>query len=122
MLDLAALRAASLEFAQACLWDTRPVDVKVIQEFADQVYDEAMSHREFIEGQERDPNLLTYCVRYLATTHAIPPMRSNIEFVRAALSVLVELACPNCGASIEDLGFYKELDLGLAQAKKELEA
>jgi len=120
-LDTKALRAASFEFAQATFWDMKPVDVKHIQAFADEVYNEAIFHHEFIEGQNRNPNLLVHCLRYLTLRHAIPPMREDIKFVRVGLSVLVELACPNQGASSEEIPFFEELLRGVAQAQDDAE-
>ncbi len=116
-LNHSALKTACFEFAQSVMWERKPTDVSAIQAFANLVYDAAIFHAEFIQNQERNPNLVTECVKYLNLKHAIPPMRDDIAFVRNALEVLVELACPNQGVSVEQEPFFNEVLQGINEAK-----
>lgn len=113
------LKLACFEYAKSAMWATRPTDVSDIQALADLVYQSALFHIEFIQGQERDPNLLTECIRYLALKHAIPPRRDDIAFVRNALDMLVELACPNQSVTAEQKPFFREIRRGISEAESD---
>lgn len=116
------LRSACFDYAKAVIWDRKPTDVSEIQRFADAVFAEAMHHIEFIEGQNRNPNLVTYCVRYLELKHSIPPMRDDIRLVRNALEVLVELACPNQGITSDQITLFEEISHGMKEAESDAES
>jgi hypothetical protein len=62
------------------MWDLRPIHVRSIENVSDQFFKTAVEHEEFIIGQERDPNLITRAVTYLAHTYAIPPMRDDTHW------------------------------------------
>ena len=121
-LNHSELKSACLGYAQAVMWDTRPTDVSHIQAFSELVYQSTLFYVEFIQKQERDPNLLTECIRYLAIAHAIPPMRGDIRFVRNALDILVELACPNGSVTVEQKPFFREIRRGISEAENEADA
>jgi len=121
-LDHEELKSACFDYAKAVMWERKPTDVSDIQKFADSVYGEAIHHVKFIEGQDRDPNLIIQCVQYLALKHAIPPMRDDIQFVRNSLEILIELACPNQGATIHQKRFFHEIFRGLQEAISDAES
>jgi len=116
-LNHTVLKSVCFEFAQSAMWERKPTDVAAIQTFANLVYDAAIFHVEFIQSQQRNPDIVTECVRYLTLKHAIPPMRDDIAFVRNSLEVLIELACPNQGVSLEQESFFKEILQGISEAR-----
>ena len=120
-LEYDRLKSACFDYAKAVMWDRRPTDVSNIQAFADKVYKSALNNVEFIQGQARDPNMLTECVRYLALKHAIPPSRDDIRFFENALEVLVELACPNQIVTAEQRRFFQEIRRGICKAENDAE-
>jgi hypothetical protein len=75
----------------------RNVRKKEIDALAEKYYRIAHVQLQFITEQNRDPNLLVRAVRYLAHTHALPPMGKDTEWFSDMLGVLIELACPNTG-------------------------
>lgn len=44
-------------------------------------------------------------------------LRDDIAFVRNSLGVLIELACPNQGVSLEQELFFKEILQGISEAR-----
>jgi hypothetical protein len=68
---------------------------------------------------ERDPNLIVRAVQYLALTHAIPPMRDDTSWFQDMLAVLIELACPNCGATPELEPFFRDVERGIAVSRSD---
>jgi len=93
--------------------------VDAIAEVAKRFFDIAIEHEEFVVGQERDPNLITRAVAYLAHTHAIPPMRDDTRWFSDMLGVLLELACPNMGVPQEFDRFYKDIEDGIANSRSD---
>jgi hypothetical protein len=66
---------------------------------------EALDYLEFIQWQGRDLNLLTRAVHYIADAHPVPPMGTDIIWVRSMMDFAVELAVPNSGISEVDVCF-----------------
>ena len=64
--------------------------------------------------EHRDPNLLIRAVRYLAHTHAVPPMGKDTRWFFGVLDVLVKLACPNTGLPRRGTGFVSDVRRGLS--------
>ncbi|MEZ4219066.1 MAG: hypothetical protein R3E88_21555 [Myxococcota bacterium] len=120
-LDREALRAACFAAARNTMWERRPVDVSSIEDVANRFFSIAENHEEFVAGQERDPNLIVRAVQYLAHTHAIPPMRSDTSWFQDMLAVLVELACPNCGATPDLETFFRDIEEGIAVSRSDYE-
>ena len=101
------LKAACYAVATNTMWEQRPVDVKSIQAVAANFVKIAEFHEEFVVEQGRDPNLIVRAVRYLDHVHAMPPMRDDTRWFDDMLQVLIELACPNTGASRELEAFFR---------------
>lgn len=108
-----ALKQACLAVAKRIAWRDGPVDEVLAASFAEILYKEALFHEEFIRGQDRDPNMITRAVSYLAHAHAIPPIGVDVFWFREMLSALVELACPNTPGRREDEQFYRDIEEGL---------
>jgi hypothetical protein len=117
ILDRDALKAACFAVARSTMWDRRPVDVASIDAVAERLCLIAVEYEEFVQGQERDPNLVTRAVVYLSHIHAIPPMRDDTTWFSDMLAALVELACPNAVASRESDAFYRDIEDGLAVSR-----
>src|SRR6266581_1780778 len=99
-LNTEALHAACLGVARETLWKPKGEKKSTVEEIgalAKKLHTVALLHVEFITEQGRDPNILVRAVRYLAHTHAIPPMRDDTGWFVDMLEVLIELACPNTG-------------------------
>jgi len=118
-LNVTKLKNACFEVARNTMWDTRPIDVADIESVANRFFEIAKDHEEFIVGQGQDPNLITRAVLYLAHSHAIPPMRDNIQWYSDMLATLVELACPNVRAIEENEAFYHDIEEGIEIARSE---
>ena len=116
-LDTDALQRACYEVAKETKWDARPVDTDDIRRLADELYRIASERAEFVAEAERDPNLVTRAVRYLAHAHAIPPMRDDTSWFREMLEALVELACPNTGMTPEIAAFFYDIETGIAVSR-----
>lgn len=108
MLDEDALRAACLELSKQTMW----VEV---QSVADGYYKTAMHHLEFIEGQGRDPNMLTRAVNYVAHTHADPAMQDDQSWFLFMMMALIELACPNAGQTTKSAEFLADIEIGIEE-------
>lgn len=117
-LNSEALYAACLDAARSALWRKPPRTPQEIEALAQQFCAIALDHCEFITEQSRDPNLLVRAVRYLAHTHALPPMEFDTRWFRDMLEVLVELACPNAGLPPGGETFLKDLRTGLKEKAK----
>ena len=115
-LDRNSLKSACYDYAKLVYWERKPTDVKEIQDFADSIYNRALSFTIYMEEQGRDPNFLTGCVRYLEIAHAMPPLKGDSNFVWEALTILVELACPNSIFTTDQKLFFKELAVGINEA------
>jgi len=121
-LNTEALHAACLEVARSTLWNPRgekKSTVKEIGALAKRLHRATLAHLEFIKMQGRDPNLLVRAVRYLAHTHAIPPMRDDTGWFEDMLEVLIELACPNTGLPPRGKDFVADLRKGLSAKLKD---
>lgn len=111
------LRSACYEVATNTMWERRPVDVESIQAVAAKFVKIAEFHEEFVVGQRRDPNLIVRSVRYLNHVHAMPPMRDDTQWFDDMLQVLIELACPNTGASRDQELFYQDIEKGISESR-----
>ena len=120
-LNIEALHAACLGIARETLWKSKGEKkrtVKEIEAHAAKLQVIALSHLEFIAEQGRDPNILVRAVRYLAHTHAIPPMRVDTGWFTNMLEVLIELACPNTHLPPKGKDFVADLRKGLSAKLK----
>ena len=116
-LDTGALQRACYEVAKETKWETRPVDTNDIKQLADELYRIASERAKFVAEAERDPNLVTRAVRYLAHVHAIPPMKDDTSWFREMLDALVELACPNTGTTRGIARFFYDIETGIAVSR-----
>ena len=92
----------------------QPVDVASIEAVAEQFFKITEEYKDFVTEQGRDRNLIVHAVRYLADKHAIPPMRDNTQWFSDMFEVLIELACPNTGATRKSCEFLRDVEDGIA--------
>lgn len=111
-----ALNDACLELAKQVLWSSKGTSSDIVETLAGKFQDEALHHVDFIAGQDRDPNILTRAIHYLAEAHAIPPMGTDISWFREMLSCLVELAVPNSGLTRRGAEFLKDVQVGITDS------
>ena len=120
-LNSEGLHAACVEVARSTLWRPKE-EVQAteddIEALAAQYVEHALHHVEFITDQGRDPNILVRAARYLAHTHAMPPMRHDVGWFSDMLDVLIELACPNTGLPRQGRAFITDLRRGLSEKLK----
>jgi len=116
-LDRDELKAACYAVAANTLWFRSPVDVQSIQAAADLFFKTALEHEEFLIEQGRDPNLIVRAVRYLDHVFAVPPPKNETQWFYEVLYLLVELACPNTGASRDQELFYQDIEEGIAESR-----
>jgi hypothetical protein len=114
LLRKGALNDACVELAEQVLSSPQGVSTDLVETLAARYQAEALHHLEFIQGQGRDPNLLTRAVHYIANAHAIPPMGSDIIWFRSMMDFAVELAVPNSGLSNMGAAFLADVRDGLA--------
>ena len=120
-LNTEALHAACLGVARETLWKPKGEKKSTVKEreaLAEKLHSIALTHLEFITEEGHDPNLLVRAVRYLAHTHAIPPMRDDTGWFVDILQVLIELACPNTNLPPKGKAFILDLRRGLSAKLK----
>jgi hypothetical protein len=124
MFDNNALRQACREIVRNTLWrGPKPVDINDIADtnqinnLTDRYFAIAIEHIEFVEGQNRDPNMITRAVCYLANSHAIPPMKEDLGWFRNMLESLLELACPNFIPNGKSDPFLEDVKDGILYAE-----
>lgn len=120
-LDRDRLRLACREVARNIESRRGPVSDAVASAFAEVLIEEALFYEEYLLGQDRDPNVSTSAINYLAHVHAIPPMGVDVSWFRDSLAVLIELACPNAAGSRQDEQLYKEIERGIQLARDDYE-
>lgn len=118
-LDNEALLEACLEVARAIRWRDNPVDEVLAKAAVELYFDAAIQHEDFLVGQGRDPNIIVRAVRYIAYKHAIPPMEGDVESFASMLDVLIELACPNTGSDQDQEQFFKDIEEGIQEARRD---
>lgn len=118
-LDNDALLAACFGVARAIRWRDNPVDEVLATAAIELYFDAAIQHEEFLIGQGRDPNIIVRAVRYIAHKHAIPPMEGDVEAFASMLDVLIELACPNTGVDQDQEQFFKDIEEGIQEARRD---
>ncbi len=111
-----ALNDACVELAKQVLWTANGVSNDIVETLAAKFQDEALQSVDFIVGQDRDPNILTRAIHYLADSHAIPPMGSDVNWFRLMLSCVMELAVPNAGLTIKGAEFLTDMQVGIAES------
>ena len=109
-----SLKTACYEVASITMSARQPVDVASIEAVAEQFLNITEVYEDFVTEQGRDSNLIVRAVHYLADKHAIPPLRDNTQWFSDMFEVLVELACPNTGATKKSNEFLRDVEDGIA--------
>ncbi len=125
-LDTKELRKACEAVAQNTMWVTpRPrgmediITTSEIKAVIDAYCESAKKEAWLLSEAQEDPNLVLSAIDYLATFHAIPPMRDDHRWFSEALHTLIVLARPSItGADPSDHPFLDEILQGLAEAKR----
>jgi hypothetical protein len=116
------LYRACIEVAENTLWNHKsPPSHDEIKSLADEFFEKANDIGEIIEDLCHDQNPIVHAVRYLAYTHAIPPMSDNTTWFYPMLEVLMELCCPNIIQSKDSGKFFYFLDRGINQSRSRIE-
>ena len=118
--DTDALEIACFSLAKASKWKKAPVDVDAINSLARSLAKSAEHHVDYLQGQHRDPNIVTRAIRYIDHHHG-GPWGEQIYWFDAMLEILIELACPNTQASNASELFYQDLEEGIRQARADFD-
>lgn len=111
-----ALNDACVELAKQVVWVNGETSSDIVETFALKLQEVALSHVEYVIESDRDPNLITRAIHYLAETHAIPPMSTDLVWFREMLLCLIELAVPNSGLSPKGAQFILDLQVGIEES------
>ena len=116
-LDTKALLNACYETALQTMWGRQPGDADAITALANEFSRIAEEHGDFLIERNRDPNIIVRAVRYLATCHAMPPMRDDTAWFSDMLTAMIELACPDTHVFREHEPFFCDIEQGIAVAR-----
>jgi len=115
------LYQACMEVAENTLWDhENPPSDEKIKSLSEKFFEEANEIGESIEDLCPDQNPIVHAVRYLACTHAIPPMGDNTTWFYPMLEVLMELCCPNTIQSKDSAKLFYFLGQGINQSRSDI--
>lgn len=115
-LDTVAYEAACFSLAKAAKWQKGPIDVDQITGLAAQFVAAGEHHVAYLQGQGRDPNLVTRTIRYIEHHHA-GPWSEQVHWFDIALETLIELAWPNTQPIAASEPFYRDIEEGIRQAR-----
>jgi hypothetical protein len=114
-MDYAEFEAACREVAKATLWKGGEASADIIETYTQKLMKRCEYDIDYISAMERDPNLLTRAIRYIAHTHAIPPMGTDIEWFATMVQCLIELAVPNTGQTPDSSAFLHDVQEGISE-------
>jgi hypothetical protein len=109
-----------LFLAKTSKCEKAPVDVDAINSLAESFAQSAECHVDYLQGQQRDPNIVTRAIRYIEHHHR-RPWGERIYWFDATLEILIELACSNTQATITSKLFYRDLEEGIRQARADFD-
>lgn len=115
-LQRGTLNDACLRLAKRVLWTGNETSTDIAETLAIKFEEVALFHVDFIERQQRDPNILTRAINYLAEAHAIPAMGTDLRWLREMLACLVELAVPDSILTVQGSEFLKDIQTGVTQS------
>lgn len=118
-MDYTELEIACREVAKATLWTGRELSADILATHAEKLASLCEDHIQYVRDMGRDPNLITRAVRYIAHTHAIPPMGTHIEWFEDMLRCLIELAVPNTGQTPTSIAFLHDVKEGIEESMQE---
>lgn len=99
--------------ARQVLWRSGAASNDVVETLARKFLVIAEEHQDFVRQQRETDVVISHAVRYIAHVHAIPPMGTDTEWFRDALTVLMELAVPNTGLNQEAAQFLSCVQEGI---------
>lgn len=119
-LDTEALNIACFSLAKSSKWEKGPVDVDTINALAKAFAQSAEGHADYLQGQQRDPNIVIRAIRYIEHHHG-EPWGDQTYWFDTMLQVLIEVACPNAQATSASELFYRDLEEGIRQARTDFD-
>lgn len=108
---LRELEKACLDLALAIKIVDQPITSDEARALAGKYVDMAISFTS--EPLDIEPALIARAVRYLTHTHAIPPMRDDVQWFTNMLSALLEVARPNSVPDDKSKEFLKDMAEGI---------
>jgi len=114
-MNFAELEAACRDLAKSTLGSAAEPEADVMETLTHKFMQQCERQVDYISDMARDPNILTRAVRYIAHTHAIPPMGADVEWFATMLDCLIELAVPNAGQTPESSAFLHDVQEGISE-------
>lgn len=111
-----ALNDACIDLAKSVFPGSMELSTDLIETLAHRYQKAALRHADYIIGRERDPNIITRAVTYLASAHAIPPMGTEVAWFTYMLDCVIEIAVPNSRYGGDAALFLKDVGEGVAES------
>lgn len=120
--DQNPLLKACFELCAATMWEPDRLTAEQVQshmeeldEMTNAYYEMAHSIISQLHGLPEPEQVMVSLVIYLKDSHAIPPLRGNIDWFKNSLLTLTELVNPQNAIRKSNLVFITHLQAGLAQ-------
>ena len=111
-----SLRDECMYLARQVLWKQGGNSSDVVETLAAKFLGIAEDYQQFVRQERESDDVIAYAVRYVADTHAIPPMGTDTSWFLTAMEVLMQLAVPNKGMTQESAELLHCLQQGIASA------
>jgi hypothetical protein len=102
--------------ARQVLWKQGGSSSDVVETLAARFLGFAKEYEQYVREERESDDVIAHAVRYLADTHAIPPMGTDTGWFVTAMEVLMELAVPNKSITPEAAAVLPCLQQGIGQA------
>jgi hypothetical protein len=107
--ELQKLKSVCFELARSTIWEQKPIDVDIITNHADRLYEIAIEQANTREILGATIPIVTRAVDYLRQAHAIPPLKEDLTWFQEMLNAVLEIACPNSEITGEGRQFLYDL-------------
>jgi hypothetical protein len=111
-----SLRDECMYLARQVLWKQGGTSSDVVETLAEKFLGIAEAYQQFVREERESDIVIEHAVRYLADTHAIPPMGTDTSWFVTAMEVVMQLAVPNKGMTQESAALLPCLQQGIASA------
>jgi hypothetical protein len=108
------LYEACFAVARTNHWKSRPVDLALIQQYAEKLFKEAKTQVESAESLGGSIEVVIRAVRYIEQAHAIPPLEDNVAWFADTLQTLMEIVYPNTEVHGEAAEFLVDMQGGIS--------
>lgn len=110
------LRDECLYLARQVLWGQGGGSSDVVETLGEKFLAIAQEHEQHVRENRETDEVIAQAVRYLADTHAIPPMGTDTAWFATAMEVLMSLAVPDSHVTEEAAAVLPRLQEGIEEA------